>query len=353
MCETNWFGSSMMRDLGLALSVSVLVAMPAFPADGDVPELWSWSNLQIRQSFQSDHLRAEPLNIGFTNARDADDTFAISGALGYEFGTANATISPFVEYQRNSDQKEEQNLIRAGLAANWTWFDVVTKCAHKDDRDAATGRIPLRCWSPVVDLSVKFKQDEVKNSDGLQVEALWTVKGARGWCRPASERPSVGSPVPSCFQPNDVTPVSLESGGEKIKLFFFGWEPQLGFEYEGVYDVDGMSPISTGRVFRAAARLKLTFELFPDVWDSVPIVEGVELAGEGQVRVDLSDSVGYAQGPVYPYGKVSLNFNVYEKREEDQVKQNAAFGFDFIEGEDPSEGFDDQRLLRASFKLKY
>ena len=315
-------------------------------ADDEVPEVWSWSNLQVRQSFESSHLKAEPLNIAFTNARSAEDTFAVSGAIGYRFSTDKIEFSPFVEHQRNTDQKEEQNLVRAGLAANWTTLDYVTRCE------------PERAWtcaSPVADLSVKFKQDEVKNSDGLQVEAMWTVQVARIAGLDPANLPRVGELPPARFFPNDVSPVVMGSGDEQAVLFYFGWEPQVGFEYEGVYDVDGMSPISTGRVYRAAARVKLTFDLFPNVWDDVPILAGVELTGEGQVRIDLSDSVGYAQGPVYPYGKVSLNLNVFEKRSEetDEIEQNAAFGFDFIEGEDPSEGFDDQRLLRATFKIKY
>lgn len=319
-----------------ACSMIVLFAcVPAVRAEAEDSPMLSFSRVSLRQSFQSSKGRAEPADIGFSTAAGSSNAYTVGAALGYNlvpdaWAAHVEELSPFVEIQKNTAQTKPQDVLLAGVALNTTLLNVVE-----------------HLWTPIIDGKINFKRDRVGGTRGMQGALLFTPFIARGVL---GGRPKKAQQV--WFLPNNPTKIlGTSSADPRLNLFWFEYNPYVGFEYEGAYRAT--KELSTGTAVRFLARLKLSFDVAPDYWQAVPVISGIQLVGDGYVRQDITDSIE-KKDDTHPLGKVSLNLDIFkqEGEQEGTIVRSAGIGLDYLIGEDPANGFEEQQVLRVTFKVK-
>ncbi|MEM7408878.1 MAG: hypothetical protein AAF430_01420 [Myxococcota bacterium] len=317
----------------------------------------SWSRISLRRSFQSEKQRADAASLGLSAPRGASDTFSITGALVYDFTPndwmSRATTSAFVELQRNSDQDKEQNLILSGVSIDALPFDSVTNCAPRAFSD---------CTTPIVIGTLNHRHDEVGDTESAQASVFASLLIQREYFRKGSKPPvpDPGDPRPQrrlkvpLYVPNHIHTIRSEAGATKLLSYEFS--PYVGLEYDGAYRVKSGTDQSTGSAIRVAGKLRFALDVLPGWWGGIPVVEGLTITGDGQLRQDIKDTIEYDGGPFYPYGRLTIAADVYRERDEDgsliERGRSAGIGLDLIAGEDPSKAFLDQRLLRLTFNIR-
>lgn len=278
----------------LLFTPTVLLAQPA--------TRW-FDQLTIRESLDT-KLVAQPAFLTLLMPRDGKNTTAVGIGAQYNFATANIEWGPTLEYAKNTAADKPQDSLKAGLAADWT-----------------PGDLAAQPFIPLLRGKANFARDGVKDSRGVQVSTSFTPL-SRGhgrdphfWYIPNTESAFPG--------------------------FLFLYSPSVGFEYDDVTTAPTGKPKGAvtrwfwrmGTVLTATGRFRNLVEVTADYAD----------------RRDLSG--GSADG-VHDFFQGGVNIFFVRIKNEKQDRA-AGIGFAYVNGEDPTKGFQSQAFTRVSLIFRW
>jgi hypothetical protein len=246
----------------------------------------------------------QPAFLTYLMPATGKDTTSVGIGAQYNFSSDQLEWGPTFEYAKNTATDKRQDMLKAGLAADWTAGDLV---AH-----------------PVVPLlrgKANFARDAVKDTHGVQLSGSYTPlfrghqRDPRFW-----------------YIPN------IES---QISGIIFLYSPSVGLEYDDVRTAPPGQPTGTATrwywrvatVITGSGRLRNLVEVTADYAD----------------RHDFSGSLAHGTHDFFQGG-----VNLYVVRiKDDKHDRSAGVGVAYVNGEDPAKGFQPQTFTRVSFIFRW
>lgn len=285
------------------LSVGCFLPLMAFA------QLNFFEKITLRQSFQTVNEKAEPAFITYTNPKHAPNSWAVNAAIGYHLEPPKAIliIDPYFEFHRNTLIEKEQYNWQAGLSAEWQ-----------------PQNLEAKGWTPVLIIAEKYNEDELKKVSSMQGNLYFTplFKNKGGQAR-------------YFWLPHATTNL-----GEQVQ-FYYG--PYVGLEHEN--RIRTAEAAAGGSIYRFLLRItpSFYFRLKKD-----PVRDRVAVVVDYQYRNDFSKSVDDGSPDDHRYLTVSLMYTVFRTDND----KSAKIGFDYVKGENPAKGFQEQSFYALAFKLK-
>ncbi len=290
----------------------VLFALPGFTANAQIKP----SDISLVKSYQSSAGKAKPAIASFTIPDQKDNSYLINAAIGLDISSLFLdrdskliSISPHVEYNRNTLIDKEQNLFISGLAFDWV--------------------IPgERKFTPRIIASQKYSHNYEKQIQSLQGDILLAPK----WIGFNTD-----------FK-NFWVPDNFVKAGEN-GTFGFEYVPSFGLEFDHRYKATADSLV--GNIYRFVAKLETNIYLFPK-FDP----DGKYLYYNCQLSVDYNYRNEFANSSSDPlpgndYLTVSLDYVLFKNDDVD-----TRIGIDYVNGSNPNQGFEKQNYYCLSFKIK-
>lgn len=263
--------------------------------------------ISLRKSFETKDDKAEPANLSLTWPRNDTVTRNINLAIGINFAKLQSyryNIKPIFEYHANNITEKEQNIIKGGLYFDW----IIS-------RDSTSQKM-----IPNLVANINFTDDIQKGITSFQGQYYVTLfmKENKESCK-------------FFWLPNN-----LSSFGNLLK---FEYNPYLGLEQENRIRTDTDS--LRGHIFRFAFRIKGKVFLLP-LW----LRDKLELSAEFQWRYDFVNSTDETDR-VHPYFIGQVNLILFKHKKGAIVK----IGYDYVKGQNPTKGFENQEYQMLAFKV--
>jgi hypothetical protein len=262
-----------------------------------------YDRLQIRESLDT-KLVPQPAFLTILMPEDKERTTSAGIGLQYTLGNDVLEWGPTLEYAKNTATDKEQDSLKAGLAFDWHAGDLIER--------------------PVIPLlrgKASFARDGVKDTEGLQfftsVTPLFRARGGdpRYW-----------------YVPN------IQSLFGRVAFLY---SPSIGFEHDNVSSAP--TDAATGSVTRWYWRVGTLVSAGGPTRDRVEIT--VDFASRDDIAGDLADGT---------HDFFQSGINVFFYRVKDDKRDRAAgIGFAYVNGEDPTKGFQAQTFKRVSFILRW
>ena len=300
----------------IALQISAQETVPAKKNKFKCPKIdhpWSPKNwiprTQLRQSFQGKLEKDEAAFFNIVNPHQKPSSYNLSVALGYNvFCDAKlSTLRPFIEWQKNTVADKPQNVFLTGLDYQLQFWDPTVQ-GHE------------RKWTPFLLVKGNYKNDIIKKVEGAQASLLffpaWNSKNDKFY------------PLPDAV-----------TSGTVLEFFY---NTYIGIEYEN----RGRSVTvgAEGTAVRAYGRITGTFNPFPKLLD-----KRLEFIPDFTYRQAMSNNSALEKDKNSIW-KWSANLVLLSK--EKSGIADFKFGVDYVNGVDPTKGFDKQRVITYSFKIK-
>ncbi|MCX2484623.1 hypothetical protein [Pedobacter sp. MR2016-24] len=267
------------------------------------------SKISIRKSLQSISETAEAASIIYTKAKDsANSSWAANIGIGYDIRDKEVTITPYVEYHKNTLVTKKQDSRELGVAFRWDM-----------------GTESLRKVIPILLASGKYNEDQEKDNKSLRTSLAFTLKPG-GKLVDKWKKKSPNQDIDFLWN-----------------LFNLNYSPYLGLESENRISAD--KPEAKGHIYRWYFRINSILGLLPK---STLMRGHFEFAVDYQYRRDFAKSVQEISTRKHEYFTASINFNLYKEGD-----KKAQLGFDYIKGEDPTQNFLSQSYHALSLKAKF
>jgi hypothetical protein len=225
------------------------------------------------------------------------------GMVGNVIDSTLLTLGPSFEYLRNTEISRPVDSLKAGMAFEWQ-TRVAAPASNGIDN------------SPVFDGKVAFVRDGIRESSGVQALLTYThvfVGRHRHWL-PNNEH---------LFHP-------------ELSVVY---SPSVGIEMER----DGQGPAAdAGQAVRAVA--VVTVVAYPL---RARVEQRLECTASVSSRSDMVKTLASYEGRQHTLVSVGVNFYLLK-----QARRSAGVGVTFVDGDDPSKGFEQQRVLLAGFRLQ-
>jgi len=256
-----------------------------------------FKNITLRQSFQSKNDKAEPASFTFTNPKDGESSFLINTALGINLFpyNENLTFSPFIEYHRNTLIDKEQFTYSGGAFFEW----VAIKITGKEIK-----------WVPILIASAKYNNDRKKDIESFMGNIYVAI----------------------------LNPLSNINLGKVASLEFY---PYFGIENENRMKTENQS--DKGNIYRFFLRLNLVLNPFNNVKS---MMGKIQISFDYQYRYDFSTFLKDLSKK-HNYFTADLNYQLFQSN-----KLSAVVGLEYVNGEDPTQGFEKQSYYALLFKIK-
>ena len=264
--------------------------------------------IKMRKSLQSVSETAEAASIIYTKAKDSSSSsWAANIGIGYAILDEAVTLTPYIEYHKNTLVTKKQDSRELGVAFRW---DIGDHATHK--------------FIPILLASGKYNEDQEKDNKSLRSSLAFSLKPG-----------AILKDKWKSISPNQDFPVG--------KSFNLNYSPYLGLESENRLSAD--KPEAKGYIYRWYFRINPVLSFFPPA----KLIPGYfELAVDYQYRRDFAKSVQEISTRRHEYFTASINYNLF--REGDTKVQ---LGFDYIKGEDPTQNFLSQSYHALSLKAKF
>lgn len=288
----------------------MLMAVSGGWAQNSTSKPW-YTNISLRESFNSKSDKAKPASITYTNPEDGDESWLINIALGYDLTPESEEIiivNPYIEYHRNSLVEKEQYNWEAGVFAEWQTQDIFVKK-----------------WSPVLIGAVRYNDDRIGNVQSLMSNLYFTPL-FRG----------KGMKAEYFWLPN--TTVKLG------KAFRFVYTPYLGVETENRIQTDNST--ASGSIYRGYFSISSSVVFFPE---HEVLKDRLEIDLDWQYRYILSENIDALTQNDYRYLNLSFNYILYRASD---GKKIVKLGFDYTTGENPARNFQEQTFYALSLKVR-
>jgi hypothetical protein len=257
-----------------------------------------FSRITLRKSFQTKNDKAEPAAIAYTNPKDAEASYLINAALGFNLipNSANIFVYPFIEYHRNTLVEKEQFNYLGGISFEWTLFDL----AKRD-------------WSPVLISSAAYNNNRLKKIESLK-SSIYLTLVVKNW-----------------------------SSHTFWKTIFVEAFPYIGVENENRRKTVAID--DKGNIYRTFFRFKLTCNPFMAINS---IRERIEINLDYQYRHDFITPFKQLSR-THEYFLLDASYIAFQSADK---KRRAEIGFEYVNGEDPSIGFEKQSYTAVVLKVK-
>ncbi|EZH75040.1 hypothetical protein ATO12_09950 [Aquimarina atlantica] len=270
------------------------------------------NRITLRKSFQSKNDKAKSANFTYTNPKNKSESWLLNAAIGVNvLNDSNevVTLSPYIEYHKNTLVDKEQDNWQTGLALEWQTRD-----------------ISIKKWTPILISSLKYNEDEVKDISSFQGN-LYVTAIAKGKAKKAK----------FFYIPNTIVDIG--------RIFQFVYSPYIGLENENRISAEEI--LSEGNIYRALLRLTSNISLFPscDNWK-----DKFEFNIDWQYRYILSEDVDNFDKEQHNFFTASFNYMFFSI---DDGKKTAKIGIDYTDGEDPTKNFEEQSFYAVSLKVKF
>lgn len=266
-------------------------------------------SLSIRQSFDSKFEQGEPatLTIVFPQDTSSSNSYNVNLAIGIDLFNENELFSldPTFELNKNTLISKEQDVVKYGFAFEWDLLDM-------DDTN----------WTPNIFGKANYKNDEIRMTESLEAMIYLTP----------------------LFQGTGLSPTKFYIPERITDLGFleFNYNPYIGIEYENKYSSDSETEEGITRLY---FRLKANLLVLPDQTN-----RNLSIAYNYYFRYDTEDSNNF-NSRSHPLTTVSLSYKFSEIA--GKTNSSASIGIDYINGENPSNGFEEQEYFSLVLKLKY
>ncbi len=273
-----------------------------------------WSDFKIRvnlrQSFQSKLEKDEAAFFSLVFPKDSISSQNFSGAIGYNVfdpDKKDASLRPFVEWQKNTASDKKVNVRFAGLAFQGPLWNF-----PKNQKKTV--------WTPYGIAAVNFKEDRIKQTKGLQSSFYFT---------PIFKKiNNIAYPLPDVII--NTTAIS------------FYYNVYSGFEFED--RKNSIKKTAAGSVKRFYNRAVGYFYPLPNL-----LQRRLEIIPDFTYRTAINNKTTYEKSNEQLF-KLSINIILITK--ESSKLADVKIGYDYINGIDPTKGFDDQSLQTITLKIK-
>lgn len=284
-------------------------------------------HLSVRQSAVEQSKLSKPASFQYTDPNGGEETYNVDIGLtwnlsqltgntltfGGEKTSGIADYSIFAEYHRDNRTSAEKDSFQAGGLLSATIGDVST------DR-----------FVNYFDLKAAYKNDRVNTADGFLGSFTW-------W-------PYVGRRGDSFLAPN----IGGVFGPEWLPMVV---QPGLGVQYETASDIDKSG--RSGNVFRGKAIGEMAFYPFADRLSAGNSTQlgPLELTAGYELWDNFNTSGGFsARTDNHTLFTASLNY-YFGSVDDELDKSPFAIGLDYVNGENPEEGFKDDDFWRLGLKV--
>ncbi|NAS12284.1 hypothetical protein [Poritiphilus flavus] len=269
-----------------------------------------FNRITLRKSFQSKNDKAEPAVVTYSNAENKEESWILNAAVGVSILNnieEGLTLSPYLEYHRNTLVDKEQDNFQTGLATEWQLRDMSRKK-----------------WTPILIASLKYNEDNTKDISSFQGNYYFTplFKGK-------AKNPEF------FYIPNNISDFG--------KLFQFVYSPYLGLENENRFSTEMIT--DEGDIYRTYFRITANFSLFPGL---KKLEKKFEFSIDWQYRYNIEENVEGLDKSDHNYFSASFNYILFTAQE---GKRSAKVGVDYVNGDDPSRNFEEQSFFAVSLKI--
>lgn len=270
-----------------------------------------YSKLSLRQSFQNKNDKAEPAYVTLIFPKDSASSQNFSFALGYNVlsGRGEASLNPFIEWQKNNLSDKEQNAFLAGVNFQtplWKIFDVDMN--------------KVKTWTLYTISTINYKHDSEKKTEGTQANLIFTPSFVG--------KDKAVTILPDVFSNNSVLDYYYNVYG--------------GVEYESRSQVS--DPTYKGTTGRWYLRITGTFYPLSKIFD-----KRLEVIPDFTHRNAFSNTSAVEQR-ISNLTKFSVNLIIVSK--EKSKFADVKLGYEYKKGCDPTVGFDKQRINSLVLKIK-
>lgn len=277
-------------------------------------------HLSLRQSAFDKAALKKPSQIQYTSAEDGEDSYAIDAGLTWNltgfFGAEEPRYGEYsllTEYHRNSLGKSKKNTLFFGLLGQ---YDI--------------GNIATDPFVHQFDVKALYKRDSVAHTRNFIADVMYWpfIRRAPG---AGAESINFGS----YWGPDDFLILS---------------QPGLGLQYETGGDPGG-----------SAIRGKFAFDLaFYPFAKTLGVSQGTDrIAGPLEITASYQAWAGLDRSGSFrnqdSYQELfTASINYYFGTYSDKLEQRPfAIGLDYVNGESPEEGFEDDQYWRVGFKAMF
>ena len=270
-----------------------------------------FDRIALRRYYQCQNSQAAPAVITYYNPKNNDASWMLSAALGINVlpdTDVVISLSPYLEYHRNTLIDREQDNFQAGLALEWQMRDMFEKK-----------------WSPILISSVKYNQDNENRVTSFMGNYYVTF----------------------LFKGKAMNPKYFWLPNTRVnfgKAFQFVYTPYIGLENENRSAVDITA--DEGSIYRAYFRVTSNIRLFPK---HETLADRIEFNIDWQYRYNLSETVDNLITSDHQYFSASFDYLFYTSEDGRKVVK---IGFDYTNGDDPSKNFEDQSFYALSLKVR-
>ncbi|EJL65242.1 hypothetical protein [Flavobacterium sp. CF136] len=270
-----------------------------------------YTKLSLRQSFQNKNDKAEPAYATLIFPKDSASSQNFSFALGYNVlsGRGEASLNPFIEWQKNNLSDKEQNAFMAGLNFQIPLWPVIKYGSDKGKK-----------WTLYTIAALNYKHDSEKKTEGTQASLYFT---------------------PS-FVGNDKKIALLPDVLSNNCVLDYYYNIYGGLEFENRAQVS--DPIYKGKTGRWYFRITGTFYPLSEI-----LVKRLEFIPEFTYRNAFSNTSAVEER-VNRLTKLSVNLVIVSK--EKSKFADVKLGYEYKKGCDPTVGFDRQQVNTVVFKIK-
>jgi|SRR6267378_2676828 len=274
-------------------------------ANARAQDLFSLDRLLVRQSLDTKQV-AEPAFFNFVAPSGKSTWLSIGLGIKYDASPAsNWELGPFIEYAKSTEIEKEQSIFKAGVSYDWTILDLAENIS-----------------SPLLIGKTNYNRDGIKETDGLQFSASFTIL-----FRGKGKKPDY------FYIPNIVS---------NLGAFDFLYSPHLGFEYEDIMRAKGNSTSAT--ISRILGKVQISIYPF-----SESLENKFEILSDFTFRHDIVNQTPSTDKD-HPILKLNLNYYLLKDA---KAKKSIGVGIAYINGEDPAAGFDQQQLVKLSLIFQW
>lgn len=261
-----------------------------------------WKRFQLRHNLETKKEIAQPAFFQITAGRGF--TPKIAAGLGLKvdlLAESSFMLGPFTEILWNTDIAKVQKNVRAGLDAEW----IICQLGPLD-------------FAPTMKMQVNYKGDYVgKTRGGQAFVSFIPVFNNSEW------------PLPNTI---------WRPFGEIIDIQY---APSVGTMLDNVTEADISTKV--GPIWRAITQVDVLLRPFADSLNN-----RIEFSGTFAYRGDFSDPTSETDND-HPYNKIGIT---YYPVKDDSAKIAMGVGLSYIDGEDPTKGFEIQKYWQFGLTMK-
>lgn len=270
-----------------------------------------YTKLSLRQSFQNKNDKSEPAYATLIFPKDSASSQNFSFALGYNIlsGRGEASLNPFIEWQKNNLSDKEQNAFLAGLNFQIPLWKTLDLDMNKNKK-----------WTLYTITTLNYKHDSEKKTEGTQASLYFT---------------------PS-FVGNDKVITLLPDVLSNNSVLNYYYNIYGGLEYENRSQVS--DPTYKGVTGRWCFRITGTFYPLSRILNN-----RLEIIPDFTYRNAFSNTSAVEQR-INNLTKLSVNLVLISK--EKSKFADVKLGYEYKKGCDPTAGFDKQSINTLVLKVK-